>query len=79
MFHIILLVSLFIQLPIHSQHYNVVREQRSVLYALTGSRFQTLQIYSPVSSPLHYNDEYAQPLFIILLLHNKSIDINVHV
>ena len=44
MFRIILLVSVFIHLPIKSQHYNIAQGNKDLFHALIGTRTRTLHV-----------------------------------
>ena len=44
-------------------------EGGAYLYALTDTPARTLQIYSPVSSPLLYNDEHAQSNTVLFIIY----------
>lgn len=73
-FRIVLLVSVFIHLSIQCQHYNIVREQRTVdhctIYAVIGTRTRALQTCSPVSSPL---SSTSRSLFAVDVIYSNMI------
>ena len=69
MIRIISSVFIFIHLSIRSQYYNVVREQRTVLYTCRYLNSDPPDLQSRARLPPHYNDENAQLTTVLFIIY----------